>query len=102
MAVERTYVDHQTRYELHDQAGLFCVLTYTAEPDEPATWMILLPDPGGTEDIYGTERFPDPDAARLQTWLSPFIGSERATELADGVDAAPPPQAAWRPRSQAA
>jgi hypothetical protein len=52
--------------------------------------------------LYGTERFPDPDAARLQTWLSPFIGSEHAAELADAVDAAPPPQAAWRPRSQAA
>jgi hypothetical protein len=102
MAVERTYAGHQTRYELHDEAGLSCVLTYTAEPDEPATWMILLPGPGGTEDLYGTERFPDPDAARLQTWLSPFIGSEHAAELADAVDAAPPPQAAWRPRSQAA
>jgi hypothetical protein len=45
MAVERTYADYQTRYELHDEAGLSCVLTYTAEPDEPATWMILLPGP---------------------------------------------------------
>jgi hypothetical protein len=101
MAVERTYADHQTRYELHDKAGLSCVLTYTAEPDEPATWKILLPGPGGTEDLYGTQRFPGPDAARLQTWLSPLIGSEHAAELADAVDAAPPPSAAWRRRSQA-
>ena len=40
-----------------------CVLTYATDPDEPATWKILLPGPGGTEDLYGTERFPDPDAA---------------------------------------
>jgi hypothetical protein len=27
---------------------LSCVLTYTVEPDEPATCKILLPGPGGT------------------------------------------------------
>ena len=63
MSVERTHAGHQTRYELRDEAGLSCVLTYTADPDEPATWKILLPGPGGTEDLYGTQRFPDPDAA---------------------------------------
>ena len=46
MSVERTHAGHQTRYELRDEAGLSCVLTYTADPDEPATWKILLPGPG--------------------------------------------------------
>ena len=82
MSVERTHAGHQTRYELREEAGLSCVLTYTADPDEPATWKILLPGPGGTEDLYGTQRFPDPDAARLQAWLSPIVGSGHAAELA--------------------
>jgi hypothetical protein len=100
MTVERTHANHQTRYELRDEGRLSCVLTYTAGPGEPATWKILLPGPGGTEDLYGAERLPDPDAARLQAWLSPLIGSERATEIADAVDAAPPPPARWRRRGQ--
>lgn len=54
MSVERTHAGHQTRYELRDEAEL----TYTADPDEPATWKILLPAPDGTEDLYGTQRFP--------------------------------------------
>jgi len=49
----------------------YAVLAYTADPDEPATWKILLPGPSGTEDLYGTQRFLDPDAAQLQAWLSP-------------------------------
>jgi hypothetical protein len=97
MTVERTHtMSHQTRYALHDGAGLSCVLTYTAEPDEPATWKILLPGPGGTEDLYGTQRIPAPDAGRLRDWLTPIIGSDQAAELAGAVDAAPPPAAAWR------
>ena len=71
MSVERTHFGHQTRYELHDDGQLACVLTYTADPNEPATWKILLPGPGGTEDLYGAEQFVDPDAARLRSWLSP-------------------------------
>jgi hypothetical protein len=31
MTVERTHADHQTRYELRDEAGLVCVLTYRTE-----------------------------------------------------------------------
>jgi hypothetical protein len=79
-------------------ARLSCVLIYTADPTEPQTWKILLPGPGGTEDLYGVHQFPDPDAAQLQAWLSPIIGSDHSAELADAVDAAPPPAAAWRPQ----
>ena len=78
MSIERTHIGHQTRYELRDQAGLSCVLTYTADPDEPATWKILLPGPGGTEDLYGTQRFISPDAAQLQAWLTRIVGADRA------------------------
>jgi hypothetical protein len=66
MSVERSHAGHQTRYELRDDAGLSAVLTYTADRDEPATWKILLPGASGTEDLYGTQRFPEPNAARLQ------------------------------------
>ena len=97
MSVKRSHIGHQTRFELDDEAGLSCVLTYTADPDEPAIWKILLPGPGGTEDLYGTQQFADPDAARLQAWLSPIVGSDRAAELAAAVDAAPPAPAAWKP-----
>jgi kynureninase len=97
MTVERTHAGHQTRYELRGEAGLSSVLTYTADPDEQATWKILLPGPGGTEDLYGTQRFADPDAAQLQAWLTPLIGRDHAAELAAAVDAAPPLPAAWRP-----
>ncbi len=96
MTVDRTHMNHQTRYELHDDTGLACVLTYTAEPDEPAIWKILLPGPGGTEDLYGTQQIPAPDAGQLRAWLTPIIGSDRAAQLAGAVDAAPPPTAAWR------
>jgi hypothetical protein len=101
MTVERTHADHQTRYaldadaNLDPDAGLACVLTYTAAQDEPATWKILLPGPGGTEDLYGTQRMAAPDAGRLRAWLTPIIGVDRAAELAAAVDAAPPPTAAW-------
>jgi len=101
MSVERSHVGHQTRYELSDETGLSCVLTFTADPDEPAVWKILLPGPDGTEDLYGTHRLPEPDAAELEAWLSPIVGRDRATELANAVEAAPPPPAAWRPRGDA-
>jgi hypothetical protein len=95
MTVKRTYVSHQTRYELHGDAGLLCVLTYTAAPDEPATWKCLLPGHGGTEDLYATHRFLAPDARQLRAWLTPVIGREHAAELAEAVDADPPATAAW-------
>jgi hypothetical protein len=100
MTVERTHADHQTRYALDAGAGLSCVLIYTADPDEPATWKILLPGPGGTEDLYGTQRIAAPDAGRLRAWLTPVIGVDRAAELADAVEAAPPPTAGWKPRDR--
>src|ERR1700691_6532913 len=96
MTVERTHAGHQTRYELRDEAGLACVLTYTADPDEPATWKILLPGPGGTEDLYGTHQTPAPDAGWLQAWLTPIIGSDQAAELVVSLDAAPPLTAGCR------
>jgi hypothetical protein len=61
----------------------------------------LIPGLGGTEDLYGTERFISPDAAQLQAWLTRTVGHDRAAELADAVDAAPPRPAAWRPRNEA-
>lgn len=98
MSVARTHAGHQTRYELSDETGLACVLTYTDDPDQPAIWKILRPGPGGTEDLFGTQQFPDPDAGRLQAWLSPLIGHRRAAELAAAVDADPPAPAAWQSR----
>jgi hypothetical protein len=100
MPVQRTSANHQTTYELRDDSGVSCVLTYTAAPDEPAIWKVLLPGPDGTEDLYGTRQFPDPDAAQLQSWLSAVIGAEHAAELAAAVDAAPPPPSAWRSRNR--
>ena len=98
MSVERTLVGHETRYELHDETGLSCVLAYTADPDQPAIWKLLQPGPGNTEDLYSTHQFASPDAAGIEAWLTPLVGSEQATAFADAVDAAPPPPAAWRPR----
>ncbi|MBV9795964.1 MAG: hypothetical protein JO016_18715 [Actinobacteria bacterium] len=95
MSVERTHSGHQTRYELHDEARLAAVLTYTADPNEPATWKILLPGPGGGEDLYGTQRFPAPDKTQLRAWLGAVVGPDRAAELADAVDAGPPGPAHW-------
>jgi hypothetical protein len=95
MNVERTHAGHQTRYELRDQAGLSCVLTYTADPDEPATWKILLPGAGPHEDLFGAQRFPAPDAAQLTAWLSPIVGHDRAAQLTAAVDTSPPPPAGW-------
>ena len=76
-------------------AGLACVLTYTAEPDDRPIRKILLPGPGGTEDLDAPAD-PAPDAGQLRAWLTPIIGADRAAELAAAVDAAPPPTAAWR------
>jgi hypothetical protein len=42
MAVQRTSANHQTTYELRDDSGVSCVLTYTAAvdaaPPPPSAW----------------------------------------------------------------
>jgi hypothetical protein len=96
MSVERSHVGHQTRYEIRENSGLQCAVTYTAEPGSPAIWKIFLPGPGATEDLYATHQFTNPDAAQLKAWLGTVLDSDRAAELTDAVDAAPPPAAAWR------
>ena len=98
MSVGRTHAGHQTRYELLEGDQLSAALTHTADPGEPLVWKILLPGPGGTQDLYGTQQFANPDYAQVQAWLSPVVGSDRATELAAAVEAAPPLPAAWTPR----
>jgi|ERR1700722_1750111 hypothetical protein len=99
MTVIRSHAGHQTRYELRDEAGLACVVTYTAEPGEAASWKLLLPGPDGTEDLYHAHQFADPDAVQLQSWLRPVIGSDSSTELANAIDSAPPPPAGWKRRT---
>jgi hypothetical protein len=60
MSVERTHPSHQTRYGLRDEAGLSCVLTYTADPDEPATWKIRLPGPAAPKTSTAPSGSPTP------------------------------------------
>jgi hypothetical protein len=95
VTTERSQVGHQTRYSVRQHGVLVCTLTY-AEPDSAmAIWKILKPSAHGTDDLYGTERFLAPDAARLYTWLTPVVGHDTAAELAQAVDADPPKTAAW-------
>jgi hypothetical protein len=98
MAVERTHIAHQTRYELRQGTALRGVLAFDAgeEGEGPAVWKILLPGPAGREDLYGTREFRGPDAARLSAWLTPIVGGEAAAELVTAVDADPPPAAGWQ------
>jgi hypothetical protein len=97
MTVQRTQVGHQTRYTLEDGDVVSCVLTYGDFELAPAVWKALLPGPGGTEDLYGTQRFLTPDKAQLTDWLTPIVGGEHAAELADAVDAEPPKTSGWSP-----
>jgi glycosyltransferase A (GT-A) superfamily protein (DUF2064 family) len=103
VTTERSQVGQQTRYSLRDNGILVCMLTF-GEPDSPmAIWKILKPSSHGTNDLYGTERYLAPAADRLRTWLAPIVGDEHAAELAQAVDADPPPTAAWhRPDPDAA
>jgi hypothetical protein len=98
MSVERTQRGHQIRYELRHDAALVGVLIYGQPEIEPAAWKILLPGPGGTEDLYGTEKFRAPDAPQLKAWLTPIVGAGAAAELSDAVDAQPPRTSGWEPR----
>lgn len=96
MTVERTHAGHQTRYALRDGAALVCALTFGGPEIEPANWKILLPGPGGTEDLYGAERFRAPDVRQLRAWLTPIVGAGHAAALAAAVDAEPPPASGWQ------
>lgn len=98
MSVERTQRGHQIRYELRDGATLEGVLLFGQPEIEPAAWKILLPGPGGTEDLYATERFAAPDARQLRAWLTPVVGAGPAAELTEAVDAQPPLTSGWEPR----
>jgi hypothetical protein len=101
MAVERTHIASQTRYVLRDDAAVRCVLSFDTGPEGGgrAVWKILLPGPGGTEDLYGRHHFLEPDAAQLTAWLAPIVGQDAAAELAAAVDADPPHSASWQPRA---
>ncbi|HXW46656.1 MAG TPA: hypothetical protein VEL03_17835 [Streptosporangiaceae bacterium] len=92
MTVERTHIAHETRYELRDGAVLRCVLAFDAGRDGagPAVWKILLPGPGGTDDLYGTRELLRPDPAQLTAWLAPIVGEDAAGELVRAVSADPP------------
>jgi hypothetical protein len=98
MTVERAHIDHLTRYTVRDGAALRCLLVFdTGEGGRgPAEWKILLPGPGGTEQLYGAHRFMRPDAAQLTNWLTAIVGPDAAAELAEAVDAHPPHDADWQ------
>lgn len=98
MNVERTHIGHQTRYTAEDGSGLRGMLIFDTGEDGkgPAAWQILLPGPGGTQDLYGTRDFLSPDADKLSGWLAPIAGADAAADLAAAVDSEPPPQAGWR------
>jgi hypothetical protein len=99
MTVIRSHAGHQTRYELYEESLLTCVVTYSAEPGEAASWKLLLPGADGAENLYHAHRFADPDAVQLQSWLTPVIGSDSATELANAIDSSPPAPAGWKRRT---
>ena len=98
MSVERTERGHQIRYDLRHGATLVGALVFGQPEIELAAWKILLPGPGGTEDLYATERFQAPDARQLRAWLAPIVGAGPAAELTDAVDAQPPPTSGWERR----
>jgi len=95
MTVERTHIAHQTRYELRDHRGLRSVLAFDAGETGrgPGMWKILLPGPGGTEDLYGTKHSVSRESADLTNWLTPIVGEEVASKLAVAVEEDPPPEA---------
>jgi hypothetical protein len=95
MTVERTHAAYQTRYELRDQRGVRSVLAFDAGETGrgPGMWKILLPGPGGTEDLYGTKHSIGLGSADLTNWLTPIVGQDVAGELAAAVDEDPPPEA---------
>lgn len=98
MSIERTQSGHQIRYELRHGAALVCALIFGEPEIGPAAWKVLLPGPGGTEDLYATGRFRALDASQLQAWLTPIVGAGPAAELTEAVNAQPPLTSGWEPR----
>jgi hypothetical protein len=98
MTVERTHITHETRYVLRNGAALRCVLAFDWAGRRWSRGVeILLPGPGGTEDLYGTQEFPRPDAAQPTAWLTPTVGRDAASELAMADNADPPHAADYQP-----
>jgi len=95
MTVERSYYGHETTYAPRHGADISATLIFDASGDAQAAWKILLPGPGGRNDLYGMQEFAAPDAAQLRAWLTSIVGPNQAAELAEAVDAQPPHQAAW-------
>jgi hypothetical protein len=102
MAVERTHIAGETRYELRNGTALRCVLAFDTGPGSrgPAVWKILFPGPAGTENLYATHEFQMPDAAELTAWVTPLVGGDAAAELVTAVNADPPPAADWQRTTQ--
>jgi hypothetical protein len=101
MTVERTHASHRTLYAMRDDAGLRCVLVFDTGEDGagPPVWKVLLPGPGGSEELYAAHEFSRPDAAQLSRWLEPIVGPDASTELAAAVEAGPPAAAGWQHRA---
>jgi len=99
MTVERAHFAHETRYSLLDSATVRCVLAFDTGGNGggPAVWKVLIPGPAGTQDLYGTQEFVQPDLGQLTGWLAPIVGQDAATDLASAVDADPPHASGWRP-----
>jgi len=97
MTVDRAHIGHETRYALRDGADVRCLLVFDTgeEGSNAAEWKILIPDPAGNADLYGTHQFLRPDAGQLTAWLAPIVGPDAAAELAAAADASPPPTSSW-------
>jgi hypothetical protein len=96
MTVDISHRGNETIYRLLDEAGRRCELAFDATHDAQAVWKIMLPGPGGTDDLYGTHRFEPPDAAHLRAWLVPIVGPDGAAELVRAVEAQPPADSDWK------
>lgn len=98
MTVDRTQLGRKTTYALREDGTPACVLTFGAVQSdaEPEGWKILLPGPGGTEDLYGAERFLTPSASLLREWLAPIVGDDHAAELVAAVESEPPRTSGWQ------
>jgi hypothetical protein len=96
LTVDISHRGNETIYRLRDEAGRRCMLAFDASHDAQAVWKIVLPGPGGTDELYGTHRFEPPDAGHLRAWLEPIVGADQAAELVSAVEAQPPAEADWK------